>query len=116
MLARMESGVATVVREPIDLVAIVHDVVEDAAFEAKSRGRAVEITETCDARVSGDPELLYSAVENVVRNAVRHTRAKSYSCWITRRGCTLAWNPNQASPGGTGGKRRHPRGVENTGI
>src|SRR5437867_9695933 len=42
--------------------------------------------------------------------------AKSYSCWITRRGCTLAWNPNQASPGGTGGKRRHPRGVENTGI
>jgi len=74
MLARMESGVATVVREPIDLVAIVHDVVEDAAFEAKSRGRAVEITETCDARVSGDPELLHSAVENVVRNAVRHTR------------------------------------------
>jgi hypothetical protein len=42
--------------------------------------------------------------------------AKSYSCWITRRGCTLAWQPNQASPGGTGGKRRHPRGVENTGI
>src|SRR5207247_4111170 len=74
MLARMESGVATVVREPIDLVAIVHDVVEDAAFEAKSRGRAVEITETCDARVSGDPELLHSAVENVVRNSVRHTR------------------------------------------
>jgi hypothetical protein len=43
-------------------------------------------------------------------------KAKSYSCWITRRGCTLAWQPNQASPGGTGGKRRHPRGVENTGI
>jgi hypothetical protein len=42
--------------------------------------------------------------------------AKSYSCWITRRGCTLAWQPNQASPDGTGGKRRHPRGIENTGI
>ncbi len=64
MLARMESGVATVVREPIDLVAIVHDVVEDAAFEAKSRGRAVEITETCDARVSGDPELLHSGARD----------------------------------------------------
>jgi len=103
-------------RETIGLISIDHDDVEESVFEAKSRCRAVEITETCDARVSGDPELLYSAVENVVRNAVRHTRAKSYSCWITRRGCTLAWNPNQASPGGTGGKRRHPRGVENTGI
>jgi len=74
MLARMESGVATVVREPLDLMAIVHEVVEDAAFEAKSRGRTVQITETCEALVSGDPELLHSAVENVVRNAVRHTR------------------------------------------
>jgi hypothetical protein len=42
--------------------------------------------------------------------------AKSYSCWITRRGCTLAWTTNQASPVGAGGKRRHPRGVENTGV
>src|SRR5262249_48157616 len=74
MLARMESGVATVVREPLDLVGIVHEVVEDASFEAKSRGRTVQITETCEAVVSGDPELLRSAVENVVRNAVRHTR------------------------------------------
>jgi signal transduction histidine kinase len=73
MLARMESGAATIVREPLDLVAIVHEVVEDAAFEAKSRGRTVQIAETCDALVSGDPELLHSAVENVVRNAVRHT-------------------------------------------
>jgi two-component system sensor histidine kinase CpxA len=74
MLARMESGVATVVREPLDLMGIVHEVVEDAAFEAKSRGRTVQITETCEAVVSGDPQLLRSAMENVVRNAVRHTR------------------------------------------
>jgi hypothetical protein len=49
-------------------------------------------------------------------NRLAGVEAKSYSCWITRRGCTLAWNQNQASPGGTGGKRRHPRGHENTGI
>ena len=92
MLARMESGVATVVREPIDLVAIVHDVVEDAAFEAKSRGRAVEITETCDARVSGDPELLHSAVENVVRNSVRHTReGTAVEVSMGRAGAARVW-------------------------
>src|SRR4030095_12047644 len=42
--------------------------------------------------------------------------AKSYACWKTRRGCTLAWTTNQASPVGAGGKRRHPRGDENTGL
>jgi hypothetical protein len=41
---------------------------------------------------------------------------KSYSCWKTRRGCTLAWNTNQASPVAAGGKRRHPRAHESTGI
>jgi two-component system sensor histidine kinase CpxA len=49
-------------------------VVDDAAFEAKSRGRTVQIVGSCDAIVAGDPELLRSAVENVVRNAIRHTR------------------------------------------
>ena len=74
MLARMESGATQAAREPLDLIGVVHEVVEDAAFEAKSRGRTVEIVETCAARVAGDTELLRSAVENVVRNAVRHTR------------------------------------------
>jgi hypothetical protein len=32
--------------------------------------------------------------------------AKSYSRWITRRGCTLAWQPNQASPDCTAGDAR----------
>ena len=74
MLARMESGTTQAVRERIDLLGIAHEVVDDAAFEAKSRGRTVQIVESCDAIVAGDPELLRSAIENVVRNAVRHTR------------------------------------------
>ena len=47
---------------------------EDADFEARSRRRAVRVTETCEDGVLGDRELLRGAVENVVRNAVRHTR------------------------------------------
>lgn len=75
MLARMESGTTEPARERIDLLGIVHEVVEDAAFEAKGRGRRVELVDRCGAMVAGDPEFLRSAVENVVRNAVRHTRA-----------------------------------------
>jgi len=32
------------------------------------------------------------------RSLTNPAAATSYSCWITRRGCTLAWQPNQASP------------------
>src|SRR2546429_10030037 len=74
MLAWLESGTAAPASKPVDLADIVREVAEDAAFEAKSRGREVQVAETCDAVVLGDPELLHSAVENVVRNAVRHTR------------------------------------------
>ena len=73
MLAWLESGTAAPALKLVDLADIVREVVEDAAFEAKSRGRGVEVAETCDAVMLGDPELLHSAVENVVRNAVRHT-------------------------------------------
>jgi len=49
-------------------------VAEDADFEVRSRGRAVRVTAACDCTAIGAPDLLRGAVENIVRNAVRHTR------------------------------------------
>jgi two-component system sensor histidine kinase CpxA len=72
MLARLESGTTAPAQASVNLAGIVREVVEDAAFEAQGRGRRVALVETCDEPVLGDPELLRSAVENVVRNAVRH--------------------------------------------
>jgi two-component system sensor histidine kinase CpxA len=74
MLARLESGATEPARESVDLAAIVRDVAEDADFEVRSRGRAVRVTATCECVAIGAPDLLRSAVENIVRNAVRHTR------------------------------------------
>ncbi len=62
------------------------------------------------------PMALLAVWLNVPPEREDEFKAKSYACWITRRGCTLAWNQNQASPVGAGGKRRHPRAHENTGI
>jgi signal transduction histidine kinase len=73
-LARLESGAREPEREPVDLTRVVQEVAEDADFEARSRDRSVRVTESCDAVLLGAAELLRSAVENVVRNAVRHTR------------------------------------------
>ena len=72
-LARLESGAREPAREMVEVLAIVREVAEDADFEARGRRRAVQIVEAAEAAVVGDAELLRSAVENVVRNAVRHT-------------------------------------------
>lgn len=71
-LTRLESGDASA-GETIQLEQLVRDVVADADFEAKNKGRSVEIVASTPCVVTGNHELLLSALENVVRNAIRHT-------------------------------------------
>jgi two-component system sensor histidine kinase CpxA len=73
-LARLESGVQEMERTPVDLTTLVHAVVAGADFEARSKRRSVIITHCDDCTIVGTPELLRSAIENVLRNAVRYTR------------------------------------------
>jgi two-component system sensor histidine kinase CpxA len=58
---------------PFDFAALVREIAADADFEARSHNRAVHLMadETCV--IKGNPHLLRSAVENVVRNAAFHT-------------------------------------------
>jgi signal transduction histidine kinase len=73
-LSRIDSGVHTREGSSFDLTNLVHEVVSDADFEARSRVRRVVVTSADECIVTGSEELLRSAVENVVRNAVRFTR------------------------------------------
>ena len=57
----------------MDLAALVKEVAEDADFEARSLNRAVQVVSSDTCSIKGVEELLRSAVENVVRNAVRYT-------------------------------------------
>jgi len=52
----------------------VEEVVADGDFEAKASGKRVVLAGCDRAPMRGMPELLRSAVENIVRNAIRHTR------------------------------------------
>jgi two-component system, OmpR family, sensor histidine kinase CpxA len=72
-LSRIESGSHGTAASSIDLTALVHEVVNDADFEAGAQSRHVAVTAFEECTVSGSEELLRSAVENVVRNAVRFT-------------------------------------------
>jgi two-component system, OmpR family, sensor histidine kinase CpxA len=74
-LARLEDGEQHVPSTPVLLDEVVLTVAEDAEFEAQARHCHVrsEIP-TGSWEVRGDASLLHSAIENVVRNAIRYTR------------------------------------------
>ena len=72
-LTRLESGTDGRKRTDVDLAALVREVAEDADFEARSTNRAVQVVSSDNCSIKGVEELLRSAVENVVRNAVRYT-------------------------------------------
>jgi two-component system, OmpR family, sensor histidine kinase CpxA len=57
----------------VNLSELVSSIASDAEFEAQERGSRVEVIYAADLAVLGDPNLLRSAIENVLRNAVRFT-------------------------------------------
>ena len=73
-IARLESGAGTMRKVPVHLEEIVEEVARDADFEAQARNCRVEAEILDELPVEGDPALLRSAIENVVRNATRYTR------------------------------------------
>jgi len=72
-LTRIDSGVDSNLRETFDLANLVQEVVADGDFEARAQNRAVRFLAAENCTMTGVAELIRSAVENVIRNAVRHT-------------------------------------------
>jgi two-component system sensor histidine kinase CpxA len=76
-LARMEGGDQAAQTFPVLVGELVCDIAKDATFEAQGRKCRVKCEISQDAVVMGNPALLHSAVENVVRNATRYTGENS---------------------------------------
>ena len=72
-LSRLEAGMAGKLDESVDLAELLGDVVDDARFEAATRDCQVEFSGNQRASVRGNAELLHRAIENIVRNALKHT-------------------------------------------
>ena len=72
-LARLEDSAVSLRAEPVDLGELVREIAADARYEAGET--AVAVTGVESVTVTGEPALLKSAIENVVRNAVRYTAA-----------------------------------------
>jgi len=71
-LTRLEDG-SIPRQEEVDLGELLREVAADAGFEGASRDVRVELEADARAVVLGDSGLLRSAVENIVRNAIRFT-------------------------------------------
>jgi len=71
-LSRIEAGDLAGREEEIDLHELLAEIVTDANFEAQSSGRTVLWNQGAPASLRGRPEMLRVAVENVVRNALKH--------------------------------------------
>ncbi|MDY0162070.1 ATP-binding protein [Desulfobotulus sp.] len=73
-LARLASGKDEGdLPESMNFSRLVMDIVADADFEAQGERRSVVFSGAEDLGLKGFPTLLHRAVENVVRNALRHT-------------------------------------------
>jgi len=77
-LARLEDGEQRAPQTPVPLDELVLNVAEDAEFEAQARHCHVHTTiPEGDWGIRGNASLLHSAVENVVRNAIRYTQERT---------------------------------------
>lgn len=74
-LARLDAGTAGRMDEALDLAELLQAIAEDARFEAQPRGCRLALDLPPSLRVRGNGELLHRAIENVVRNALRHSPA-----------------------------------------
>ena len=76
-LSRLENGLpAQDLNQPLDIAQLASDVAADAEFEACNAGRGVHVRylgAQSDVMTRGDAELLRRALENLTRNALRHT-------------------------------------------
>lgn len=73
-VSRLESGAASWQREPLDLRNLTEGILADAGFEASQLGKTLESgLGDLPVPITGDRHWVLAAIENVVRNALKHT-------------------------------------------
>jgi two-component system sensor histidine kinase CpxA len=72
-IARLDIAAPQVPMMDLDLANVLSQVVRHAQFESMEPEGAIKFTSPGECIVRGNAELLHSAIENVIRNAVRYT-------------------------------------------
>jgi len=72
-LSRLETCSKEMKITRFDLAEMIREVAEDGNFEAVAKNAMVELVSMKDVFIDGDPDIFRRALENIIRNAVRHT-------------------------------------------
>jgi signal transduction histidine kinase len=76
-VTRVEGDPASRILEHLDLHRLLQELLEDSRVEADAHGCRLQLEGHGPLKVSGDRELLWRAIENVLRNAIRHAPSGS---------------------------------------
>jgi len=76
-LVRLERPASAFQSVPVDVGTLLGLIAQDVTIEAEARSSTVSVHTDPGLEVAGDPELLRSAFENVIRNAVRYAPSGS---------------------------------------
>ncbi|MGA2777973.1 MAG: ATP-binding protein [Steroidobacteraceae bacterium] len=74
-LARLHGTESSFKREALDIDEILQEVVQDANFEGALKNCTIRLSGSAGQPLHGNRELLHSAIENVLRNAVKYSPA-----------------------------------------
>ncbi|MEM1263367.1 MAG: ATP-binding protein [Pseudomonadota bacterium] len=69
-LSRVTDSSAEIPKEPVELGGLINEIVADATYEGRARNLKIR-TDVMAATILAEPTLLQSAIENVIRNALR---------------------------------------------
>ena len=76
-IAKLDTSAPQVPMMDLDLSDVLSQVAHHAEFESKEPNGAIRLTSARECIVWGNAELLHSAIENVIRNAIRYTESGS---------------------------------------
>jgi two-component system sensor histidine kinase CpxA len=99
-LSRAEQDEAALATQSFDLAATVLALVADARFEGQPQDKRILLESVEHLLYAGNERLLASAIENVLRNAVRYTPpAGTVTVVLQRRGDRLELSIDDTGPG-----------------
>jgi two-component system sensor histidine kinase CpxA len=99
-VTRAEGDPSATQWEPLQLGELLRGVVDDCRVDAEARGCSIGVKGEFDLTLRGDRELLRRAVENVVRNAIRHTpRGTTVDVKMESADQTVLINVRDSGPG-----------------
>jgi two-component system, OmpR family, sensor histidine kinase CpxA len=72
-IARLDASSTPIGLAPVQLDDLVSKIIRDAEFESRKREIGIKLVSNGEHWVHGNAELLYSAIENIIRNAIHYT-------------------------------------------